>query len=89
VLVHAHGGVRLAVERGTHEFERFAHQLEMRRAAGRVRGVGIAAHAQRAFDGGAFGDQIEFERDGVDQKGGARVVGAADDGGRGGIGHGV
>ncbi|VWD51188.1 hypothetical protein BCO18442_06141 [Burkholderia contaminans] len=84
VFVRTHGAMRRAVQVRAEEFERFAHQLQVRRG----RGVRIAAHAHRVPDDRAGRREIEFERDGIDEEGRRRVVGAADHGGRGVVGHG-
>ncbi|MDR8895039.1 hypothetical protein FEP69_04405 [Burkholderia multivorans] len=84
VLVRAHGAVRCAVQLGAEEFERLAHQLQMRCG----RGIGIATHAHRIPDDRTGRLEIEFERDGIDEEGRRRVVGAANHGGRGVVGHG-
>ncbi len=75
------GFVRLAVDSRADELQLLAHQFEMRRP----RGVGVAAHPHRVPDGRALGNEIEFERDGIDEEGGRRIVGAADHGGRSGV----
>ncbi|SMG00010.1 hypothetical protein BSIN_5361 [Burkholderia singularis] len=85
MLVRARGGMRCAVDPCAGEFERLAHQFEVRCAGG----VRIAAHAHRVAHARAGGCEVEFERDGVDQERGARIVATADHGGRsGGFGHG-
>ena len=85
VLMRMRVGERLTVDFSTDELQLFAHQFQMRG----TRRVGVAAHSHRIPDDRAFGDQIELQRDGIDQEGGRRVIGAADHIGRCGIGHGV
>jgi hypothetical protein len=85
VFVRAHGGVRRAVDGGADECEPLADQFEVRGMGG----VGVAAHAHRIPDDRAFGNQIELEGNRVDQKGGRRIVGAADHWRCCGISHGI
>ena len=84
VLVFLHVFIGHAVDLRADEFELLADQREIGGAGCRR----IAAHAQRAAHHRAGGHEIELERDSVDQESGRRVVGAADHGRRGGVGHG-
>ena len=76
--------MRAPVDRGANELHLLAKQLQRR---GR-RGVRVTAQAHGVTHYRAFGDEIEFERNGINQESGRRVVGAADYSRCGRVGHG-
>jgi hypothetical protein len=84
VLSNADIRMRAPVQRCANEFHLLAEQLQRCRR----RGIRVTAQAHGVAHYRAFGDEIEFERDGINQECGRRVVGAADYGRCGRVGHG-